>query len=143
MDARKILRVLTIALLGVGLSGCAEMARQQALHDEQEREAEQALKERIQEMSPEERNATLRCSSTAVGRIQALRNAGQGNGTWGINDFTIVNACISNPYYAETIPAPAVVVNNPAPVYQSPPLPHTFNCTTMQMGGGMSSTNCQ
>jgi hypothetical protein len=49
-------------------------------------------------------------------------------------------SCLNNPYFYETIPAPAVVINPPPP--QQPQMPQSFNCTTMSMGGGMSTTNC-
>jgi hypothetical protein len=48
-----------------------------------------------------------------------------------MNDCTMTEACVTNPYYYETIPAPAVVINTPPPVYQ---MSSNINCTTMSMG---------
>jgi hypothetical protein len=149
MKMHRTLAVL-MGLVCLNVSGCqalAEMAAQQeAQRQAQEAQWQAALnaqQARIAALTPEQRDAVQRCYSTAVGRINTLRNAGQGGNTYGMNDYTVTDACLNNQYYYETIPAPAVVINTPPPPpvyqYQRPPI---IDCTTMPMGGGMSSTTC-
>jgi hypothetical protein len=128
-----------VSLLSLTLSGCEALAQAAAQQRAQQQAVEDDLRARIAQLSPEQRDAVQRCSSIAVGKVAALRNAGQGGGTYGINDYTIVDACLRNAYYYETIPAPATVINVPQQQQQN----RQYNCVTQEIGGGMSTTNCR
>ena len=128
-----------MAVACLSLSGCQAMAEMQAQQAARQQAIADNLRDRVAQLSPEQKDAVQRCSSIAVGKIGALRNAGQGASVYSMNDYTVVDSCLSNPYFFETIPAPAVVVHVPSP---QPQMPQSFNCTTTSMGGGMSTTNC-
>jgi hypothetical protein len=106
---------VVMAVVCLSLSGCEAMAEYQAQQEAQRQAMIDNLKARIAQLTPEQRDAVQHCYSTAVGKINTLRNAGQGGATNGMNDFTVTDACINNPYFAETIPAPStnVIVNAP------------------------------
>jgi len=135
MVRRCVLMIITC----LTLAGCQALAQMQAQEAARQQAVDDNLRERIAQLSPEQKDTVQKCSSISAGRISALRNAGQGGITNGMNDYTVVDSCLSNAYFYETIPAPAVVVNVQPP---QPPMPQFFNCTTMSMGGGMSTTNC-
>jgi hypothetical protein len=141
----RTLVVTTVACLN--LTGCQAIAEIQAEQAARRQAIEDNLRARIEQLTPQQRDAVQQCSSMAAGRINALRNAGQGGGTNGINDYTVADACLSNPYYYETIPAPAVVVNVPPPTAPNPypiaslPSQNTMNCTTTR-NGNTANTTC-
>lgn len=97
------------------LSGCQALAKMRVQQEAQRQATEDDLRDRVAALTPEQRNAVQKCSSIAVGRVAALRNAGQGAGLAGMNDYTIADACIDNQYYYEVIPAPTAVINTPPP----------------------------
>jgi len=138
-------RTLVLAfLVGASLSGCQALAEMDAQQRAQQQAAIDNLRARISTLTPDQKDAVQKCSSIAEGRVTALRNAGQGGATYGVNDFTIVDACLSNPYYYETIPAPAVVIQAPAPQPFQPQLiqpRQSINCTSQTMGT-YTTTNC-
>lgn len=131
--------IMTVACLT--LTGCEAIAEMQAQQRAQQQAVEDNLRARIAALSPEQRDAAQKCSSISEGRINALRNAGQGAGTYNMNDYTVVDACLSNPYYFETIPAPSVVINVPPPRQQQQ-MPQSFNCTTTSIVPGTATTSC-
>lgn len=133
------LNLVLASLLCVPLAGCQALAEMQEQQRAQQQAVEDNLRARIAELTPEQRDAAQKCSSIAEGRINALRNARQGAGTYNMNDYTVVDACLNNPYYYETIPAPAVVINVPP---QQQQMPQSFNCTTTSITPGVANTNC-
>ena len=130
-----MLRTLVVAtLICVNVSGCAAMAeaaRQQAA----ERQAqEDALRARIAELTPEQRDNSQKCAAIAVGRINALRmvNSQAALPYLWMSDSAVVRNCLNNPYYYETIPqAPTQVIVNTPP-------PGPMNCNSNGMGGGFT-----
>jgi tRNA-dihydrouridine synthase len=132
-----MVRTLVVAMLiALNVSGCAAMAEYAAQQEAQRQAQIDALQARIAQLTPEQKDKVQQCSSIAAGKIQSLRMAGQAAATYGMNEFTVASNCVDNPYYFQTIPNPPtqVIVNAP------PPGPMT--CTTMEMGGGMATTNC-
>ena len=97
------------------LSGCQAIADMRAQREAQRQANEDNMRERLAALTPDQKDAVQKCSSIAGRRIAALRNAGQGAGTYGMNDYAIADACLENQYYFEMIPAPTVVVNAPPP----------------------------
>jgi len=138
--------LVVVTVVCFNLTGCQAIAEMQAQEAARRQAIEDNLRARIAQLAPQQKDAVQRCSSIAEGRINALRNAAQGGGTNGMNDYTVVDACLNNPYYYETIPAPAVVVNVPPPPapnsYPQAPLPasNTMNCTTTTYGNTANTT---
>ena len=97
------------------LSGCQALAEMRAQHEAQRQAREDNFQERVAALTPDQKDAVQKCSSIAVGRIAALRKAGQGAGTYGMNDDAIADACLDNQYYYEVIPAPTGAVNAASP----------------------------
>ena len=116
---RKVNARAVPALVGIVacflLSGCQALANMRAQQEAQRQATEDDLRERLAALSPDQKDAVQKCSSIAVGRVAALRNADQGAGLAGVNDYTITDACLDNQYYYEVIPAPTVVINTPPP----------------------------
>ena len=108
-----MLRILVFAVVIANLAGCESMA-EAARQQQAARQAQQdALRARIAELPREQKAHVQRCSSIAVGKIAALRNADQGGSMYGVTDYTIVDSCLADPSYYTTVPAPKaqVVVN--------------------------------
>jgi hypothetical protein len=97
------------------LSGCQALADMRARQEAQRRASEDSLRERLAALTSDQKDAVRKCSSIAVGRFAALRKAGQGAGTYGMNDSTITDACLENQYYYQMIPAPTAVASPPPP----------------------------
>jgi hypothetical protein len=110
-------RTLVIVTVVVSLSGCEAMAEAARQQEEQREAYKQATQRRYDALTPEEQDRVMRCQSAAEGKINALRMAGQGGAYYNANRSTIGNACMDNPYFAETIPtAPTqVIINTPPP----------------------------
>jgi hypothetical protein len=146
MSTFRTVFIMTAAYLN--LAGCEAIARAQAEQAAQRQAYEDNIRERVAQLSPEQKDAVQKCSSESAGRINTLRNAGQGGAFNGWDDYALVNACLGNAYYYSTIPAPAVVINVPPPQQPNPyalaPLPsqRTINCNTMATGYGNSTTTC-
>ncbi len=123
MNIKTFLSMRTASLLAAAtvgcivLSGCAAMAQMAAQQRAEQRAERAQLRAEIAALSPQERAMAEQCSSMSIGRIRALRIAGQGEYTFGANTFSIVQACINNPYYFETIPKPTAVTVRQAPSY--------------------------
>jgi hypothetical protein len=80
-----------------------------AAREQAEQEARQA---RVAQLTSEQRDQLLKCTSSAQGRMAALRNAGQASLRYISGSDDLTDYCLANPYYYETIPAPAVVMQN-------------------------------
>lgn len=115
LGCTNMFRTIILVAVVVSLSGCEAMAEAARQQEEQRQAQEAALQSRIAQLTPEQKDSVQRCYAESVGRIKTLRNAGQGASTSGMNDYTVVNACLNNPYFYATIPAPAVVINTPPP----------------------------
>lgn len=131
-------RVLVLfSLCCLPLAGCASLAEAMEQDAARRQAYVDGLRERVAALDSEEKEDLKKCASISVGKVKTLRNAGQGAMTKGVTDYTIIENCLVNSYYYETIPTPAA----PAPAAQSPTPSYPSRCTTT-MSGNTAYTNC-
>jgi hypothetical protein len=132
-----MVRMIVLTVVCLNLVGCEAMAEAARQQEEQQQAYQQATAARFEGLTPDQKDRVMHCQSASEGKITALRMVGQGGAYYNANRWTIGNACMDNPYFADSIPtAPTQVVVTPPPVYQGP-----TNCTSMAMGT-MVQTTC-
>lgn len=122
-----IKRVFEIATpLGAALLGCFLLCGCQTFAQvaAQQRAERAQLRNELSMLTPVQKSRAEQCSSLALGRVRALRMAGEWQYTYGENEYSLIAACIRNPYYFETIPRPTMVAVPQSPSY----------CTMQQYG---------
>ncbi len=123
---------IVISVVCLATTGCQALAEMQQQQQAQQQAIVDSLQTRIDALTPEQKATVQQCSALAGGRLNALHEAAQSanvanmtgrarmnsmaaeqaaNSLMGTpddaNEYAVVNACLDNPYYYETIPAPS------------------------------------